>query len=302
MHLDAVHAPRLVAGRRDLRTLVTDQLRSVLEHRSTRFAVIGVLLVAASLPTLVPMPAGIDLAWMFIVPVAVSAIAGGLKEGLTVAFISVAISALYVTAAVGRVDPMMLATLVLGRALLYGITATVLGAFAEAHQSVQSHLRNLATLDPLTKVSNVARFYDEMGLMEARSERFAVLLVDVDDLKTLNDKYGHQSGSAAIRTVADALRGVVRSSDCVARFGGDEFVIILKDADRAGAQLVVERLRSVLDECVLPGVPDRRVTVSVGVAICGEEGVTSEELLAAADEAMYADKRSRKEGLVLQGL
>ena len=302
MHFDALHAPDLVAGRRAIRTLITDQLRSMLEHRSTRFAVVGVLLVFASLTTLIPTPAGIDLAWMFIVPVAISAIAGGLKEGLSVAFISAAISALYGTAVIGRVDPALIASLVLSRVLLYGITATVLGAFAEAHQSVQSNLRNLASLDPLTKVSNVARFYDEIGLMEAGTEGFAVVLVDVDDLKGLNDRYGHQSGSAAIQTVAHALRRVVRSSDCVARFGGDEFVVILKDADRVGAQIVVNRLRDDLAERVLPTAPETRVTVSIGVAIFGEEGVTSEELLAAADEAMYVDKRNRKEGLVLQGL
>lgn len=294
MKVAAFQAPKRVARSNFVRSLVSDQLRIVLEHRSTRFAVVGALLVLASLSTLVPTPDGVDLAWMFIVPVAISAIAGGLREGISVAFMSAAISALYATAQIGRIDPALVGSVLVGRVLLYGITASILGAFAEAHQAVQSRLRDLASLDPLTKVSNVARFYDEMGLMEAQNETFAVLLVDVDDLKVLNDRFGHQVGSAAIRTVANSLRQVVRASDCVARFGGDEFVMILKGADRAGAQIVVNRLRSVLAEQELPGASDAQVTVSVGVAMFGEDGTNSEELLAHADEAMYEDKRERK--------
>lgn len=277
-----------------LRTLVTDGLRGMLEQRSTRFGVVGLLIVMASMSTLIPTPEGVDLGWMFIVPVAISAIAGGLKEGTSVAALAALIAALYATASMGRVDPTVLLTIFLGRIVLYGITASVLGAFAEAHQSVQSHLRALATLDPLTKVSNVARFYDEMGLMEAGSQEFAILLVDVDDLKVLNDRHGHQAGSEAIQAVATSLRRVVRASDCVARFGGDEFVVILKDSDRAGAQIVTNRLRESLESQQLKHAPDMTVSVSVGVALFGDDGSTSEELLAVADESMYHDKRTRK--------
>jgi diguanylate cyclase (GGDEF)-like protein len=256
---------------------------------------VGSLLVLASLSTLIPTPDGVDLAWMFVVPVAISSIAGGLREGMTIAALSAFISAMYATATQGQIDLALIGTVGLGRMLLYGITAGVLGAFAEAHQSVQSHLRQLASLDPLTKVSNVARFYEELGIMEMGETGFAVLLVDLDDLKVLNDRHGHQAGSAAIQVVADALRRVIRTTDCVARFGGDEFVLILKDADRTGARVVVNRLREVLAAERLPVAPEARLSVSVGIAIFGEEGTNSEELLAAADEAMYADKRSRKD-------
>lgn len=280
--------------RRSLRHIIVEQLRVMLEERSTRFAVVGALLLVASLSTLIPAPKGIDLAWMFIVPVAVSAIAGGLREGLTIALLSAAISGLYATAARGEVDPELIANLTIGRLMLYGITAGVLGAFAEAHHSLQAHLRQLASLDPLTKLSNVARFYEELGIMETGSADFAVMLVDVDDLKVLNDRYGHQAGSAAIKHVANALRRVVRGSDCVARFGGDEFVVILKDADRAGAQIVINRLREVIAEEHFTAAPDHALTVSVGVAMFDEDGTTSEELLEAADHGMYTDKRTRK--------
>lgn len=299
MRAQTVPAPNHLHGVGFVRAVVTDQLRAVLEQRTTRWAVVGSLLICASLSTLIPTPTGVDLAWMFIVPVAISAITGGLKEGAAVALMASLISALFATATLGRVDIALIASVGIGRVILYGITATVLGAFAEAHQSVQTHLRALASLDPLTKVSNVAMFYDELGLMEAGNQGFAVMLVDVDDLKVLNDRHGHQVGSSAIQIVANALRRVVRASDCVARFGGDEFVVILKDADRAGAQIVMNRLRTALLDAPIPTAPDLRVTVSIGVALFGEDGTTSEGLLAAADEAMYSDKRSRKESVAV---
>src|SRR5688572_28128372 len=104
MHLGALERTERSSVKGFIQTLVSDQLRLMLEHRSTRFAVVGLLLVVASMSTLLPTPVGIDLAWMFIVPVAISAIAGGLKEGSAVAVISALISALYATAAIGRVD------------------------------------------------------------------------------------------------------------------------------------------------------------------------------------------------------
>ena len=284
---------------RGLKHLIVDQLQSLLEHRPTRFAVVGGLLIVASFSTLVPTAEGVDLAWMFIVPVAVAAIAGGLKEGLYTAAIASGISGLFATATTGSVDVELVASVALGRMFLYGITAAILGAFADAHHNLQSHLRQLATLDPLTKLSNVARFYEELGIMEAGATRFAVMVVDLDDLKVLNDRYGHQAGSAAIQIVANCLRRVVRASDCVARFGGDEFVVILRDADRAGAQIVMNRLDEMIAQAEIPAAPRERLAVSSGVAIFGEDGKTSDELLEVADAAMYANKRARKETLVL---
>jgi diguanylate cyclase (GGDEF)-like protein len=231
---------------------------------------------------------------MFIVPVAIASTAAGLKEGLATAFIASLLVALYSSASTGDFEPTVLASVVLARFALYGLTSAFLGAFAEAHYSVQFGLRQLASTDPLTKVSNVARFYEELGALENNSADFAVLVVDMDDLKTLNDRHGHQAGSLAIQTVANCLRRVVRASDCVARFGGDEFVVVLKHADRAGAQIVIDRLHQMLAREEVAGAPGVALSVSVGVALVGEDGTTSEELLAAADAAMYAEKRTHK--------
>jgi diguanylate cyclase (GGDEF)-like protein len=302
MHAHGAGVAEHSGTRRALKSLVTEQLRVVLEQRSVRIGAIGFMLVAASaFGAFVPMPEGVDTGWMFIVPVAISAIAGGLKEGLIVALTASCLGGLFSDATSGGLDLALLLSAVTARFSLHGLTALVLGAFAETHYAVQSNLRAMALEDPLTKVANVTRFYEELGILEAQpTSHFALLLVDVDNLKKLNDLWGHQVGSAAIQTVARTLGRVVRGSDCVARFGGDEFVVILRDADRPGAQIVVNRIRELLSMQALPGAPGVAVQVSVGVAMFGEDGQTSEQLIATADAAMYDDKRRRK-GLVYSG-
>ena len=294
MSAPVVPLPDAPPARRLLSAFVTEQVRTILEERSTRLGVVGVLLVAASLVSLMPTPIGVDPAWMFIIPVAIASIAAGVREGILTALAASALVAMYTSASTGNFDPQVAAGVITARFALYGLTAAFLGAFAEAHYAVQSGLRDLASKDPLTKLSNVAGFYEEMTALEKASIDYAVLVVDMDDLKALNDRYGHQAGSLAILTVANGLRRVVRGTDCVARFGGDEFVIILKHADRPGAQIVTNRLREVLAEEVLACAADVKIEVSVGVAISGEDGATPDELLAAADLAMYTDKRARK--------
>jgi diguanylate cyclase (GGDEF)-like protein len=170
----------------------------------------------------------------------------------------------------------------------------VLGAFAEAHYSVQSDFKELATLDPLTKVANVDFFYRELTKLEANPVDFAILVIDIDELKAVNDRFGHQTGSAAIQMVANVLRRVVRGSDCLARYGGDEFVLILRDADETGARLVANRIRQILKGEHLPAAPEHELSVSVGWAIFGEDGKSSEDLLESADVRMYRDKQVRK--------
>jgi diguanylate cyclase (GGDEF)-like protein len=242
----------------------------------------------------VPQPTGMDSSWMFIVPVAISSIAGGLKEGLLIALAASGLSSLFASSGSLDVDVVAVVAGIPARFALYGITAMFLGAFADAHYSVQSSLRELASTDPLTKVSNVTSFYEQLGVLEAGVSSFAVLLCDLDDLKVLNDRHGHQAGSEAIQAIAEVLRGVVRGSDCVARYGGDEFVVTLKDADRVGAERVVTRAREMLRRVELVHAPGHEVTVSIGVAVFGEDGTTAEELVRAADTAMYANKRFHK--------
>jgi diguanylate cyclase (GGDEF)-like protein len=284
---------------RSIRLLITDQLRPILEQGSVRAMVVAVLLAASFLGTLMPMPTGMDMGWMFIVPVAISAIAAGLAEGFVVAMIASLLCGAFAST-LGEPEPTYIAGVIAGRLSLYGLTAVVLGLFAEAHHSVQSQFKDLAAKDPLTQLANVTSFYEELGRLEAtKPESFALVLVDLDELKQLNDKHGHQSGSFAIQAVARSLRKVVRATDCVARFGGDEFVVILKDADRQGAQIVINRMREFLNGESVPGAPEVRLSVSAGISLYGEDGVASDALLMAADMAMYEDKRARKAALLV---
>lgn len=286
------------APHRDFKSLLTQQLRVVLEQRPVRYAVVGIMLIISSALALVPTPIGVDYGWMFIVPVAICAVAAGLAEGLVVAFIASVLCALYVGSVSGFSFGMVLGVMS-ARFALYGITAGFLGAFAEAHYAVQTSLRRLAETDPLTKVANVASFYEQISILEKERSTFAVILVDVDNLKMLNDTYGHQAGTAAIQLVANVLRRVVRGSDQVARYGGDEFVVLLREADHAGCQIVLNRVAEMLARETLSGVPGYSVKASVGVALSGTDGRTADELLAAADHAMYSDKRSHKREVVL---
>ena len=287
---------------RALGALVTERLRILLERRSIRLAVVGALLIAACaygliFPTDSACAANqcFDPNWVFIIPVAVAAIAAGLREGLSVALISVGLIGAFSSAKTGgNSEQAAMATLLMQWFALFGLVAAVLGAFAEAHYSVQSSLRQLATTDPLTKVSNIERFYHEMTQLQAAGTRYAVMILDLDELKSLNDRHGHQAGSAAIQTVANVLRGVVRGTDTIARYGGDEFVVILREADRVGSQIVANRIREMITKERLPQAPEVILNVSIGVAVAHEDGVTSDELLAAADRAMYEDKRSHK--------
>lgn len=277
-----------------LGTLITQQLRLLLERRAVRIAVIGVLIAAASLFTYLPSDVG-SSEWMFILPVAIAAIASGLREGLLTAFLASLMAGIFAADKTNGFDATsVLLTIFSARLALYGITAAVLGAFAEAHYAVQDHLRQLALLDPLTKVSNIDRFHHEIRLLEAAHVPYTVLITDLDNLKAVNDANGHQAGSAAIQAMANVLRRVVRTTDLVARFGGDEFVVILREADRVGAQIVMNRVRNMLSEERLAVAPEVVLSVSMGIALSGEDGATPEELLAAADRAMYSEKRARK--------
>lgn len=276
--------------------MLTQSLRFVLEERAVRFFVVGILIALASLFSLVDTPIEVDSGWLFVIPVAISSIAAGLKEGLVVSLGAAAMAALFDVSHAETAGSALVTTVFAARFALYGITAGVLGAFAEAHYAVQTSFKRLARLDPLTKVANITTFYEEIDVLEAAGTPFAVVMVDVDDLKLLNDRYGHQAGSAAIQTVANVLRRATRGTDSVARYGGDEFVLILRQSDRTGCQIVLNRIRSTLLSEGIPSVPGARLFVSAGVALVGEDGSTSGELLAIADAAMYVDKALRKAG------
>jgi diguanylate cyclase (GGDEF)-like protein len=167
-------------------------------------------------------------------------------------------------------------------------------------QGARAALAHRATHDPLTGLPNRRAFAEhvEDALTDRRGGALghvAVLFVDVDDFKLVNDSLGHRAGDRLLETVADRLGAALRPQDVVARFGGDEFVILVADVvDGADAMAVAERLAATLTPpIVLDGEP-RFVTASVGVAVAGDLHLDADQLLRDADVAMYRAKERGK--------
>jgi len=158
----------------------------------------------------------------------------------------------------------------------------------------EDRLRHLAETDALTGLANYRRLSQTLESEIKRSERtaraFALLLFDLDGMKRINDSYGHSAGNRALCRLADIFRFSCRSIDMAARYGGDEFSIILPEtgAKEAGAvgRRICERLSNDREKPLL--------SVSVGVAVYPEDGTTIETLFQAADRALYKFKQSEK--------
>ncbi len=162
---------------------------------------------------------------------------------------------------------------------------------------VRADLRRLATTDDLTGLPNRAdlREHLEVVLADGEATSHTVLFGDVDGLKAVNDHHGHRAGDALLATVAQRLRAAVRPSDFVARLSGDEFVIVVATDDAKAIRTLRQRIAGAMaDPVVLPDGQRVHVSISVGVAAV-EPGLTVEDLLAAADAAMYVAKRERDE-------
>jgi diguanylate cyclase (GGDEF)-like protein len=163
-------------------------------------------------------------------------------------------------------------------------------------------LRDAAETDLVTGVYSHRHLQDRVRQETARAARahspLSLLMVDLDDFKRVNDDHGHQAGDRVLRAIAGALRAAVRTSDVVARYGGDEFVVLMPETDEAEARQVTRRVFAAVAELAHPMADGSvlRVTCSVGLALHPRDGHTGRALLQAADAAMYTDKRSRSDG------
>ncbi len=177
----------------------------------------------------------------------------------------------------------------------------------EERINVQRELERLVSTDPLTGVFNRRFFFASLdeefdqGYPPVR-RRYAIILLDVDHFKNINDRYGHLVGDQALVTVADTLRKYVRVRDIVARYGGEEFVIYMPDTAAGEARAVAERIRRMIEEQTL-FLHGFAVTVSMGIAVKAfeDEAIPFDEVLRRADTALYAAKHRGRNCVVLYG-
>jgi diguanylate cyclase (GGDEF)-like protein len=184
------------------------------------------------------------------------------------------------------------------RARLDGVVSEreALRAELDAAHRTKEELRNLAYHDDLTGLPNRSLLYDRLGVAITHAHRqsthVALLFLDLDDFKTVNDRFGHGFGDRLLVELATRVRGSVRAGDTVARFGGDEFVVLLNGVSGPGSAAQVAG--KVLDAVRAPfRFEGSEVTIgaSVGMSVYPEDGTSSDELVGSADAAMYRDKQ-----------
>ena len=185
---------------------------------------------------------------------------------------------------------------------VFGIAGFVAGRRNDWLRSGRDRFRELAERDPLTGLVNVATFrrlYERAAAhASSQEEPLAVLVMDVDGLKEINDTLGHSFGTAALLHAARALEQSKRMSDVAARWGGDEFALLMPGAREEAASRLSEKILAQLrDEPVRADGRERRVSVTIGIAGC--VGEPREDLFDLADRALYAAKRAGKGRVVV---
>jgi diguanylate cyclase (GGDEF)-like protein len=186
--------------------------------------------------------------------------------------------------------------------LLVNMTGLFLLAYIGAsvgreHRQARDAAIRLSTTDSLTGLFNRSFFFTALDRELARGDRsgraFCLVMLDLDDLKSINDRGGHHAGDQVLRNVADVIRSRIRKIDVAARYGGDEFVALLPETDPTGGWVFAEKIRLTIAEQGMLGL-ERGPTISIGVVSYPADGRTADALVVSADRAMYASKRGGK--------
>lgn len=181
------------------------------------------------------------------------------------------------------------------------------GALMLTNEFITNELRHLAEVDPLTNVFNRRAFLTLLDKALSGAQRaqsgLAVLVLDLDHFKNINDTWGHQGGDEALRHFVQVAQRCLRNEDVMGRLGGEEFSIFLPNADGAGGAAVAERLRSLLESTPVPvgGGACAALTVSIGVALAGPADAP-DTVLQRADEAMYQAKQRGRNRVEVQAV
>jgi diguanylate cyclase (GGDEF)-like protein len=188
------------------------------------------------------------------------------------------------------------------------IIAMLLLAFVASYVAREQRRSRLAairlsTVDSLTGLFNRAFFFAAVEREIQRSSRtgrrFGLLMMDLDGLKEINDRFGHFHGDQVLRAVSTVIRNGVRRIDTAARYGGDEFVVLLPETDPTGSYVLAEKIRQGVEDLAVagPGV-EIRSSLSIGAVAYPDDGLTPDDLLISADRAMYVSKRQGKNRVV----
>jgi diguanylate cyclase (GGDEF)-like protein/PAS domain S-box-containing protein len=157
---------------------------------------------------------------------------------------------------------------------------------------LQDELRELSERDPLTSLYNRRKLYQLLALEIKRTRRqnspLALMLMDLDHFKAINDTFGHDIGDVVLRNVAQLVSVTIRATDIVARYGGEEFVVVCPDTDLEGAAVVADKIRSVIEGHRFPSVGS--VTISIGISSL-KSGDTADEIIKRADQMLYIAKK-----------
>lgn len=241
-------------------------------------------------------PADLRLGILYVIPVLLAASHDGLGWG-----IAFALATALLRFGVG-IDQMPIETSlqvrILNEVAYLAVVGVAIAGLSQLRRT-QAQLELLATHDPLTTVLNARAFASQVAQELGRNRRYgrplALIYLDLDDFKKVNDAHGHATGDAVLRLVADAMRSAVRQADFVGRLGGDEFGVLMPETDGSVAHSVASRLAGGI-RTVFRGTPS--VTASIGVvAVTGTEA-GSDDLLRKADQAMYEAKRAGKDRVV----
>lgn len=227
-----------------------------------------------------------------------------LMSALTVA-VYLAVLAIIAWEGSGQIDPVIDGLWLLGLVIVLAQLSWIGGYVSELRMSLRARneeLQTLATQDMLTRLPNRRYLLDRLSAEVARSRRtehnsgtLTVCLADLDEFKRVNDTLGHAVGDSVLQAVAERMQSALRESDCVGRFGGEEFLVILPDTNLAGGISSAERIRAKLRSAPMDGLPEGwSITATFGVAE-HRAGERLEDTLARADAALYRGKHQGRD-------
>jgi len=239
---------------------------------------------------------------LYLLPIVLVAMTLG-RRGALVIFVGVTLAWLSVIVGEGPLpDTAELLARMFGELGPYALVAYLTQALAGTIMTARRRIEEMAERDALTGLLNLRTFkavLQREHQLRARSARggYGILLVDMDDLKELNDAHGHQAGNRAITAVAGAIQRAIRTTDMAARYGGDEFVVFLPEAPPEVAEAVAQRIRNNVYRSLFPlGERLHRMMVSVGAAAYPRDGAQHEDIIDAADRRRQRDRQLRQAG------